>query len=394
MHKRHHIKQLKKRLEEPRLFIQVITGPRQVGKTTLANQLLKGVAVPWAFESADAVPAGTPQWIEQLWEGVRLKMRTNKLNEYILAIDEIQKITGWSEMVKRLWDEDTRNGVNIKVLILGSSRLMLQQGLTESLAGRFELTYMSHWSFSEMRESFGWDACTYAWYGGYPGSAAIISDEDRWKRYIIDSLIETSIAKDILMLTRIDKPALLRKLFELGCSYSGQILSYTKIQGQLQDAGNTTTLSHYLNLLDTAGLLGGIEKYAADVIRKRASSPKFQVHNNALLSAQSGLHFSEIRGNPKGWGRVIESAIGSHLVNQSISNNYKVYYWRDRGNEVDFVLERQNKIVAIEVKSTTSQPPKGMEVFVRSFKPQRVYLIDNKNLHWEEVLAINPSDLF
>ena len=394
MHKRQHIKEIHKRIEEPRRFIQVIVGPRQVGKTTMVNQLLSEIRVPWVFESADAIPAGTPQWIEQLWEGVRLKMRASKLNEYILAIDEIQKITGWSEMVKRLWDEDTRNGVNIKVLLLGSSRLMLQQGLTESLAGRFELMYMSHWSLNEMQKAFGWDAHTYAWFGGYPGSAALITDENRWKRYISDSLIETSIAKDILMLTRIDKPALLKKLFELGCSYSGQILSFTKIQGQLQDAGNTTTLSHYLNLLDTAGLLGGIEKYAADVIRKRASSPKFQVHNNALLSAQSGFLFSAVRSNPKDWGRVIESAIGAHLVNHSISNNYKVYYWRDRGNEIDFVLERHNEIVAIEVKSTPSQPTKGMDVFIRSFNPHRVYLIDNKSLSWEEFLAINPADLF
>ena len=216
MFQRQQIKSLQKRIEEPRSFIQVLVGPRQVGKTTLANQLLKQITIPWLMESADAVPAGTSLWIEQLWEGVRLKVRANAFSEFLLVIDEVQKIAGWSEMVKRLWDEDTRDGLNIKVMILGSSRLMLQQGLTESLAGRFEVTHLPHWSFSEMKNAFGWDAPTYAWFGGYPGSAIIVSEEDRWKRYVSDSLIETSITKDILMLTRIDKPALMKKLFELG----------------------------------------------------------------------------------------------------------------------------------------------------------------------------------
>lgn len=394
MFQRQQIKELQKRIDEPRSFIQVLAGPRQVGKTTLANQLLKKIKIPWIFESADAVPAGTSLWIEQLWESARLKMRANSSGVFLLVIDEVQKISDWSEMVKKLWDEDTRNGVNIKVILLGSSRLMLQQGLTESLAGRFEVIHLPHWSLIEMNNAFGWDANTYAWFGGYPGSVKIVSDEDRWKRYISDSLIETSITRDILMLTRIDKPALMRRLFELGCHYSGQILSFTKILGQLQDAGNTTTLSHYLNLLNSAGLLGGIDKFAADIIRKRSSSPKFQVHNNALISAQRGVSFTEIRSKPKEWGRVVESAIGAHLVNHSISNSYNLYYWRDRNNEVDFVLERQGEIVAIEVKSTPAQAPKGMDAFIKKYNPNRVYLVDNKSLSWEEFLEINPGELF
>jgi len=394
MFQRQQIKELQKRIDEPRSFIQVLAGPRQVGKTTLANQLLNKIKIPWIFESADAVPAGTSLWIEQLWESARLKMRANSYAVFLLVIDEVQKIRDWSEMVKRLWDEDTRNGVNIKVILLGSSRLMLQQGLTESLAGRFEVIHLPHWSLIEMNSAFGWDARTYAWFGGYPGSVSIVPDEDRWKRYISDSLIETSITRDILMLTRIDKPALMRRLFELGCHYSGQILSFTKILGQLQDAGNTTTLSHYLSLLNSAGLLGGIDKYAADIIRKRSSSPKFQVHNNALISAQRGAGFTEIRSKPKEWGRVVESAIGAHLVNHSISSSYNLYYWRDRNNEVDFVLERQGEIVAIEVKSTPAQAPKGIDAFIKKYNPKRVYLIDNKSLSWEEFLEIIPGELF
>lgn len=194
----------------------------------------------------------------------------------------MQKVSHWSETVKKLWDEDSFNHLNIKIILSGSSRLLLEQGLTESLAGRFEIIYMTHWTLEEMEKAFGWDATQYAWFGGYPGSTGLIKDENRWKSYIKDAIIETSISKDILMLTRIDKPALLKKLFELGCQYSGHILSYTKMLGQLQDAGNTTTLSHYLTLLHTAGLLSGLEKFAHTAIRKRGSSPKFQVNNKTL----------------------------------------------------------------------------------------------------------------
>ena len=146
MFQRQQVKGLQKRIEEPRSYIQLLVGPRQVGKTTMVNQLLKKFKIPWIIDSADAVPAGNSSWIEQLWQGVRLKMKASSYSEFLLVIDEVQKISGWSEMVKKLWDEDTREGFNIKVILLGSSRLMLQQGLTESLAGRFELSHISHWS--------------------------------------------------------------------------------------------------------------------------------------------------------------------------------------------------------------------------------------------------------
>lgn len=383
-----------KRILEPRKFIQVLMGPRQVGKTTMAAQMLKKVNVPYIFESADAVSAVNASWIEQVWETARLKMKVQSAKEFILVIDEIQKIQNWSETVKRLWDRDSLNSTCIKLVLLGSSRLLLHKGLTESLAGRFETTYLGHWSFAEMEAAFNWNAFQYAWYGGYPAGAELIKDEDRWKNYINNSLIETSVSKDILMLTRVDKPALLKRLFELGCHYSGQILSFTKIQGQLQDAGNTTTLSHYLNLLDTAGLLAGIEKYAADIIRKRSSSPRFQVHNNALLSAQKNEYFSEIMKKPAEWGHIIESSLGAHMINHSISQNYSVYYWRERNYEVDFILERRGKIIAIEVKNNNSEKNKGVEAFRNKFKPDKIYLISNNGLSWQEFLRINPIELF
>jgi uncharacterized protein len=382
------------RILEPRKFIQVLMGPRQVGKTTMASQMLKKVNIPYIFESADAVTAVNTGWIEQVWESARLKMKILSSKEFILVIDEIQKIQNWSETIKRLWDRDTINETGLKLVLLGSSRLLLHKGLTESLAGRFETIYLGHWSLGEMEEAFNWNAYQYVWFGGYPGGAGLIEEEDRWKNYINNSLIETSVSKDILMLTRVDKPALLKRLFELGCHYSGQILSFTKIQGQLQDAGNTTTLSHYLNLLDTAGLLAGIEKFAADIIRKRSSSPRFQVHNNALLSAQKNEYFNEIIHKPAEWGHIIESSVGAHLINNSISQNYLVYYWRERNNEVDFILERRGKIIAIEVKSNDSESSKGLEVFKKKFNPDKLYLITNNGLSWQEFLKINPIELF
>ncbi len=389
-----YIQLITKRVEEKRRFIQVVFGPRQVGKTTTIAQVTEAIKMPFYSISADAVPASNQGWLEEQWEIARLKMQQTESPEFLLVIDEIQKIDNWSETVKLLWDNDTREKRNIKVILLGSSRLLIQQGLTESLAGRFETIYMGHWSFKEMHEAFGWNENQYAWFGGYPGSADLISDESRWKNYVTNSLIETSISKDILMLTRVDKPALMKRLFELGCLYSGQILSYTKVMGQLLDAGNTTTLSHYLALLDTAGLLGGLEKYSKDVIRKRSSSPKFQVHNTALISAQRNEMLDEIIIQPAKWGRVVESAIGSHLLNNSFIDGYKVYYWRDGNNEIDFVLEKRGTVIGIEVKSGNSENPKGMSAFKKQNDPYKTLVVGKTGIPWEEFLKIPPIELF
>jgi len=394
MFERQEIKLLNQRVNEPRKFIQVLMGPRQVGKTTLVTQLTRQINIPFIFESADAIPAGNTNWLAQLWESARLRIQASSGGEFLLIIDEIQKISNWSEMVKKLWDEDSLKGIPLKVILLGSSRLLIQQGLTESLAGRFETIYLTHWKLSEMQQAFGWSAEEFAWFGGYPGSAGLIKDEARWKEYIRNSLIETSISKDILMLTRVDKPALLKNLFELGCLYSGQILSYTKILGQLQDAGNTTTLSHYLHLLNTAGLLGGLEKFSLQPVRKRSSSPKFQLHNTALLSAQKSTLFKTILTDPAEWGRIVGSSIGAYLINQSVRSGFSLYYYRERNDEVDFILHYDHKIIALEVKSSYSANSKSLEAFKQKFHPVKTYLIDNKNLPWSEVLKIDPLELF
>jgi len=381
-------------MAETRRFIQVIMGPRQVGKTTLITQFLDKVKPRFHFVSADAVAASDAIWLERQWETARLQMDQDSGLSFILVIDEIQKIDNWSETVKLLWDEDTRNKRNLKVILLGSSRLLLHKGLTESLAGRFETTYLGHWSFSEMHEAFGWDPNQFVWFGGYPGSAALIADEERWKQYVHQSLIETSISKDILMLTRVDKPALMKRLFELGCLYSGQILSYSKMLGQLQDAGNTTTLSHYLELLHTAGLLAGIEKYSANPIRKKSSSPKFQVHNTALISSQRSELFKEIAAKPDEWGRMVESSIGAHLINHSLTEGFTLHYWRERNDEIDFVMERKKKVIGLEVKSGNTQGGSGMAAFQKEFKPDKVLLIGSSGLPWQTFLQMNPTELF
>jgi predicted AAA+ superfamily ATPase len=394
MYQRPEYHTLKARILPARKFINVLLGPRQVGKTTLITQLVTDLKIPNLFVSADAIAAVGQLWLEQQWNAARALQQNDKQNEFLLVIDEIQKISNWSEVVKKLWDEDTRNKVPIKVVLLGSSRLLIQQGLTESLAGRFESFYLGHWTFKEMHDAFGWTTDQFIWFGGYPGSADLITDEPRWKEYVLNSLIETSISKDILMLSRIEKPALLKHLFETGCLYSGQIVSFNKMLGQLHDAGNTTTLSHYLQLLSTAGLLAGLEKFSGNVMRQRGSIPKYQVHNTALISAQQHENFNEARSSPSLWGRVTESAAGAHLLNAALASSMELMYWREANSEVDFVLKHRKKVIAIEIKSGQRQVNVGLDKFQEKFKPSKVYMIGKDSLPIEEFLSIDPSQLF
>lgn len=393
---RAHLQELTTRLREPRRFIQVISGPRQVGKTTLVGQALSRLGMPHLSVSADAVAGAGDAWLAQQWQSARALQRQDSAPDFILAVDEVQKVGNWSETVKKLWDQDTREQMPLKVILLGSSRLLLQQGLTESLAGRFETTYMGHWSCTEMEEAFGLSAEQYVWFGGYPGAAHLITDEDRWKSYVRDSLIETTVSRDILMMTRVDKPALLKKVFELGCTYSGQEVAYQKIMGQLQDAGNTTTLSHYVHLLHSAGLLAGLEKYAGTQLRQRSSSPKFQVHNTALLTAQQGKAMYEVTRDHALWGRWVEAAVGAHLMNHQAGGSYTVHYWRSGKHEVDFVLARNEQVVALEVKSGAKQRAPGMEAFQKAFPQAKVLMVGTgaEGIPWQTFLKMNPTHLF
>ena len=382
--------QLRRRVEEPRRFMQVLAGPRQTGKTTIARQVMTALDMPAHYASADEPALKDAIWLEQQWETARLRTRTDsgQARRALLVLDEIQKLPGWSESVKRLWDADTASECPLQVVLLGSSALLVQRGLSESLAGRFEVLPVTHWSFAEMREAFGWDLQTYLYYGGYPGAAALIEDPDRWSRYILDSLVETSISRDIFLMTRIDKPALLRRLFELGCAYSGQILSYQKMAGQLQDAGNTTTLAHYLDLLSSAGLLRGLQKYAGQAVRRRSSSPKLVVMNTALMTASCGMTPSEARADFQFWGRLVESAIGATLANGTMGQGIELFYWNSRNQEVDFVLRRGNKLTAIEVKSGRRRDHlPGLAQFSREFDVSRTLLVGADGIPLDEFLA-------
>ena len=393
MFQRSVIKQLESRMKERRNFIQVIAGPRQVGKTTLIGQLLEKLDINSQYISADGAGPEGAIWIEKHWEAARRTLMTEGAGDFILVIDEIQKLDNWSETVKKLWDEDTWNKIPLKLIISGSSRLLLQEGLTESLRGRFEVTHMGHWTLQEMEEAFGWSPEQYVFYGGYPGSAAIVEDEMRWKRYITDAIVETSISRDILMLTRVDKPALLRRLFEMGVRHSGMELSYNKMLGQLQDAGNTTTLSHYLTLLGSAGLLSGIEKYSGSIARQRSSSPKFMVHNTALMSSSYADSFSGIRKQPERWGRYVESAVGAHLLDGYSKGYYNLFYWRKGNYEVDFVLVNGDKILALEVKSGTSDDRSGLAAFRKEYPHAVVMLAGEKGIPWQKFLRMDSSSL-
>ncbi len=385
---RPHAVELLRRLKEPRRFLQVIAGARQVGKTTLIHQVAERSGLPTCYASADEPTLRDPEWIQAQWEIARLETEASGEAGALLVLDEVQKIAGWSETVKRLWDADTRMGTPLRVVLLGSAPFLVQRGLGESLAGRFEVLRLPHWSFIEMQTAFGWSIDQYLFYGAYPGAAPLVKQPERWARYIRDALIEPTISRDVLLLSRVDKPALLRRLFELGCAYSGQILSYTKMMGQLRDAGNTVTLARYLDLLAGAGMLIGLQKFADAKVRRRGSSPKLQVFNTALVSALSGLTLAEARADREFWGRLVESAVGAHLANASASGACELFYWRDRNREVDFVVRSGRRLTGLEVKSGRKRDTlPGMAAFADAFRPFRTLLIGGDGLAVEAFLS-------
>lgn len=394
MYKRFEYHTIAKRLKEHRKFIQVVMGPRQVGKSTVVKQVLNDLDLPYQFFSADNVPASNSAWVSNCWAAVRSLMRSKRWDSIILVIDEIQKIQNWSEVVKKEWDDDTFNDCNIKVLLLGSSRVLLERGLSESLGGRFEEIRMTHWSYPEMKECFGFTLDEYIFYGGYPGAATLISEPDRWEQYIQSSIIDATINKDILMDTPISKPALLRQTFELGSSYSGELLSYTKMLGSLQDAGNTVTLAGYVNLLNESGLLCGLQKYSIDTARRKSSIPKFQVYNNALKMVYNPLNFEQSIMDRKLWGHIYESSIGAWIVSQAFINRIEVYYWREREYEVDFILRKKGKVVAIEVKSNAEKNTEGLKKFNSSFHPETSFIVGDGGMHAEDFLSSDITSFF
>ncbi len=362
------------RLQEPRRFLQVLAGPRQVGKTTLVRQAMAALAETSAKTVAQhSVSADNPGlagsgWLTTQWETARA-LAVNA-GSCILVLDEVQKLPDWTEVVKRLWDEDTRAGRDVRVVVLGSAPLLIARGLTESMAGRFEMTRLGHWRFIEMREAFGFTLDQFIFYGGYPGAATLVDNPQRWAAYVRDALIETTISKDVLLMSPVQKPALLRRVFDLACRYSGQELSYQKMLGQLSDAGNTTTIAHYLQLLEGAGMVCGLQKYSGQAVRQRGSSPKLQVFNTALMGAiasTEGFGFERLRATPELWGRISESAVGAELLARHLEHSSTqplIHYWRNGQDEVDYVLRRQGELFAYEVKNGANPGnARGLDAF-------------------------------
>jgi hypothetical protein len=380
------------RLREPRRFLQVVAGPRQVGKTTAIRQVLEALGTPTHYVTADTASLQSSAWLDEQWARAR-QLLAESQGPVVLAIDEVQKIADWASWVKRFWDEDSFAERDLRVVISGSSPLLMQQGLSESLAGRFEIHPMTHWSWPECRDAFGWDLDTFIFYGGYPGAAPLVGDPARWRAYLLDSVIESTVFRDIVLMRRIDKPALLRRLFQLACEYAGRELTFEKMVGQLHDAGNTTTVAHYLDLLDAAGLVAGLQKYAGDASRRRRSTPKLVVHNTALTSAMAGRSIDDTRADSATWGRRVEGAVGAHLLGRARRHHGAVYYWRTKIRgfdvEVDYVTVDGPEVTAIEVKSGAIVGSlEGLAAFRQAFGPSvKTLLVGTGGIPLDEFLS-------
>ena len=391
MYKLRVVEVILQRFLEPRKRIQVVAGPRQVGKTTSVEQALSEYCGGYTYKLAEGLGLSPVDWLIAEWNAARVKAKLE--GGHLLVIDEIHKIKGWSGVVKRLWDEDSFNHVELKVCFLESSRLLLQKGLDESLAGRFEMIDVWHWSFADMHAAFGYTLEEYVLFGGYPGAADLRGDEARWKQYVRDAIIEPSITLDILQLETVAKPELLRQTFVLGCNYSGKILSYQKMVGQLQEAGNTTTIAHYLRLLGEAGLVAGLEKLHDEPVRMRSSSPKLAVCNNALRTAMQTNSPSELRANPASWGHAVESAVGAQLMASTRRSGIDLLYWNVGCREVDYVLRRESEIAAIEVKSADSGSVSGIHEFRRRYPRSKTYLIGGQGMPLNSFFDVSAAEL-
>lgn len=406
-YQRNQVSLLYERLQEMVRLITIVAGPRQVGKTYLVRQVLSrfpkqqstflsidldgqnfapGLPDSGVVSVEDAAVPRDASWLVRQWQQARSAARKSNVG-HILVLDEIQKIHRWSDTVKGLWDADRAEGLNLHVVLLGSSPLLMQKGMTESLAGRYELIRVAHWSFPEMHEAFGLELDDYVYFGGYPGSMPFVRDELRWRNYVRDALVQPSIQNDILMMTRVDKPALLKSAFYLGSAKSGEIFSYTKMLGQLQDAGNATTLAHYLELLEQAGLLVGLQKYAGQRHRQRGSAPKLNVLNTALMTVESGYDRMQASADRTFWGRLVESAVGAHLYNTGVPE-CRLHYWRESPHEVDFVVENGHRLLAIEVKSGNKfAEPKGLGLFAQHFPETKTLLVGEGGVPLAEFLS-------
>lgn len=396
MYQRRHLNILKSRMAEPRRRMQIVMGPRQVGKSTLVGQFTEGVSVPFDFFAADGVNRFDSSWIPNKWQQVRMRMDIHSEQEHILIIDEVQKIRGWSEQVKKEWDEDSRSHRNLKVILLGSPRLLLQKGLEESLEGRFETIKMGYWDWQEMHEAFGFSMDEYVYFGGFPGLAPDIQDEDRWRNLMEDSIISPILTRDILEIEEIRNPALLRQVFELACIESAKELSLTKMQGTM-NSGTVPTIKNYLDILNKSMIVQPLQNYSPSRVKEKQSVPKMQVFNNAFRNRFGTFSFDEARVDPAEWGRLVESAVGAHLANRAMTDDYELFYWRnERRQECDYVLRKGQALVAIEVKSGSVDKTVGFEKFKEQFadKVTAAFIVGPYALPLDDFFIMDLKSLF
>lgn len=376
--------------------MQIVMGPRQVGKSTLVGQFTEGISVPFDFFAADGVNRFDSSWIPNKWQQVRMRMDIHSEQEHILIIDEVQKIRGWSEQVKKEWDEDSRSHRNLKVILLGSSRLLSQKGLEESLEGRFETIKMGYWDWQEMHEAFGFSMDEYVYFGGFPGLAPDIQDEDRWRNLMEDSIISPILTRDILEIEEIRNPALLRQVFELACIESAKELSLTKMQGTM-NSGTVPTIKNYLDILNKSMTVQPLQNYSSSRVKEKQSVPKMQVFNNAFRNRFGTFSFDEARVDPAEWGRLVESAVGAHLANRAMTDDYELFYWRnERRQECDYVLRKGQALVAIEVKSGSVDKTVGFEKFKEQFadKVTAAFIVGPQALPLEDFFIMDLKSLF
>lgn len=396
MYQRRHLNILKSRMAEPRRRMQIVMGPRQVGKSTLVGQFTEGISVPFDFFAADGVNRFDSSWIPNKWQQVRMRMDIHSEQEHILIIDEVQKIRGWSEQVKKEWDEDSRSHRNLKVILLGSSRLLLQKGLEESLEGRFETIKMGYWDWQEMHEAFGFSMDEYVYFGGFPGLAPDIQDEDRWRNLMEDSIISPILTRDILEIEEIRNPALLRQVFELASIESAKELSLTKMQGTM-NSGTVPTIKNYLDILNKSMIVQPLQNYSPSRVKEKQSVPKMQVFNNAFRNRFGTFSFDEARVDPAEWGHLVESAVGAHLANRAMTDDYELFYWRnERRQECDYVLRKGQALVAIEVKSGSVDKTVGFEKFKEQFadKVTAAFIVGPHALPLDDFFIMDLKSLF
>ncbi|WP_419941983.1 ATP-binding protein [Candidatus Palauibacter sp.] len=396
--------------------IVAITGPRQTGKTTVARQVrsrLEGTGrmcwyvalddptpnesdAPGLLAGVDAIPTGSSQdeqWLVGIWE--RARRAAERLDRgLVLVLDEIQHIPGWSDVAKGLWDGDRRAERKLRVVILGSAPWQMLTGLHDSLAGRFRVMPTTHWSLGEMARAFDLTMDEYVFFGGYPGALPDVRGPERlaaWQDHMARAIVAPAIERDIVGLTRVTKPALMRQLMDLAPRYSGQLMSYNKLLGQLRDAGNTTTVARYLDLLSDAGLVTGLSRYTPAPHLGRASSPKLNVLNTALMTAPSGYTFEEARADRSYWGRLVESAVGAHLYNTRRTAT-QLRFWRDPPHEVDFVISRGPHLLGIEVKSGKRRRASGLTAFGGRFPDARTMVVGTGGVPLNEFLSLSADE--